>query len=69
MSDINKIVYGAIQTIYQYPFDGDITGVDRNSKPDHFTIPEINITENPELSSGEEASTKLQKIIQAYIKK
>lgn len=67
MSDINKVVYGAIQNIYQYPFDGDITGVDKQQKMDHFTDGVVP-NENPELESGEKASTSLQKLIQKYIK-
>jgi hypothetical protein len=67
MSDINKIVYGAIQNIHQYPFDGDINGVDKQQKMDHFTDGVVP-NEFPDLKFGEDASTLLQKQIQNYIK-
>jgi len=68
MSDINKIVYGAIQNIFEFPFDGDINGVDKEQKMDHFTDGVVP-NENPDLESGEEASTRLQKLIQNNIKR
>jgi len=67
MSDINKIVYETLQYPHQYPFDGDPKGIDKNQNIEHFTDG-IKPDENPNLESGEEASTSLQKLIQKFIK-
>lgn len=67
MSDINQIVYEALESPIQYPFDGDPKGIDKNQTVEHFTDG-VKPDENPNLESGEEASTSLQKLIQKYIK-